>query len=256
MPTERLSMRRITAVADDALRCRGEHAGDRAGAGHRTEHGAGVSGPGDSGGDRLAAGRGCHRREPGGTAVRQCRRACRGALPRRARLGGVGARAQATRRQPDGSVGRISRGPPGGLRLQPVLPVVPRVRAAAVADDAPAARGRRQSCSSTTPASGCRSSIRATGEVRVAEIFVAVLGASNLHLCRGDLDADVAGLDRRPCAHVPLLWGGAASAGAGQSQERHQQGLVLRSGGEPQLCGDGGALRRRRPASPAETPAR
>src|SRR3954471_2184325 len=33
--------------------------------------------------------------------------------------------------------------PPGGLRLQPVLPIVPRVRAASVADDAPTAACRR-----------------------------------------------------------------------------------------------------------------
>ena len=76
------------------------------------------------------------------------------------------------------------------------------------------------------------------------------------HLCRGDVDADLAGLDRRPCAHVPLLWRGAASAGARQSQERHQQGLILRPRGEPQLRGDGGALRCRHSASPAESPAR
>ena len=94
-----------------------------------------------------------------------------------------------------------------------------------------------------------------TGEVRMAEIFVAVLGASNLTYAEATLDAVVTGLDRRPCAHVPLLWGSATSAGAGQPQERHQQGLVLRPGGEPQLCGDGGALQRRHPASPAETPA-
>src|SRR6202046_1026052 len=95
-------------VADDALRRWREHPSDWAGAGHRTEHGARVSGPGDSGGARLAVGRRRHRREPGGTAVRQRRRACRGALPRRARLAGTGTRTQTTWRQPAGTVGRIS----------------------------------------------------------------------------------------------------------------------------------------------------
>ena len=72
-----------------------------------------------------------------------------------------------------------------------------------------------------------------TGELRMAEIFVAVLGASSLTLCRGDVVADAAGLDRRSCPHVPLLRRGAPPAGAGQSQERRQQGLVLRSRGQP-----------------------
>ena len=97
---------------------------DRAGAGHHTEHGPGVPGPCGSGGDRLASGRGCNRREPDGAAVRQCWRAHRGALPRRARLGGVGAGAQASRREPDDFVGSGS--PSGRRRVQPFLPVVPR----------------------------------------------------------------------------------------------------------------------------------
>jgi hypothetical protein len=69
----------------------------------------------------------------------------------------------------------------------------------------------------------------ATGEVRDAEIFVAVLGGLELHLRRSDLDADAAGLDRGPCADVPLLWRRAASRRARQSQERRAQGVLLRS---------------------------
>ena len=43
-----------------------------------------------------------------------------------------------------------------------------------------------------------------TGEIRRAEIFVAVLGASSLHLRRGDLEPATAGLDRlaRPLLRV------------------------------------------------------
>ena len=46
---------------------------------------------------------------------------------------------------------------------------------------------------------------RHTGEIRQAQIFVAVLGCSELHLRRSDLDADAAGLARRPCAGAGVL---------------------------------------------------
>ena len=73
------------------------------------------------------------------------------------------------------------------------------------------------------------------------------------HLCRGDLDATVAGLDRRACAHVPLLRRRAETAGSRQSEERGQQGLVLRSRDQPHLRRDGGALFGRNPAGAAAT---
>nr|WP_249812042.1 MULTISPECIES: hypothetical protein [unclassified Bradyrhizobium] len=69
---------------------------------------------------------------------------------------------------------------------------------------------------------------RATGVVREAEIFVAVLGASNYTYAGGDLDAETGGLDRGPCPHVPLFWRGAAPCGPRQSEIRRPQGLVLR----------------------------
>jgi transposase len=49
---------------------------------------------------------------------------------------------------------------------------------------------------------------RLTGEARAAHIFVAVLGASHSHLCRGHLDRGPARLDWRPCAGLCLLWRG------------------------------------------------
>ena len=81
-----------------------------------------------------------------------------------------------------------------------------------------------------------------TGEVHPAEIFVAVTRRIQPDLCRGYLDPKAAGLDWRAHTHVPVLGGGSTLAGAGQSQERHPQGFILRPGGEPQLRHDGGAL--------------
>ncbi|MES0183064.1 hypothetical protein NKJ86_31500 [Mesorhizobium sp. M0025] len=46
---------------------------------------------------------------------------------------------------------------------------------------------------------------RKTGEIREAEIFLGVLGASSYTLRRGDLEPDLAGLDWLACAHVPLF---------------------------------------------------
>jgi transposase len=47
---------------------------------------------------------------------------------------------------------------------------------------------------------------RLTGEARAAHVFVAVLGASHSHLCRGHLDRGAARLDWRPRAGLRLLW--------------------------------------------------
>ena len=131
-------------VADDAFRGRCERAVDCPRTGYLAEHGAGLSRPRLGRGHRLAVGGRCDRREPDGAAVRQRRCAGRCAVPRRARLGSTGARAQAARRQSDGAVGRIPGDPPRGLRVQPFLPAVPRIRATAVANHASAACRRTQ----------------------------------------------------------------------------------------------------------------
>ena len=90
-----------------------------------------------------------------------------------------------------------------------------------------------------------------TGEIREAEIFVGVLGASNLTYAEADMDAGVAGLDRRPRAHVPLLRRCAEAAGSRQSEERGQQGLLLRPRDQPHLRRDGDALFGRHPSDAA-----
>ena len=88
------------------------------------------------------------------------------------------------------------------------------------AEHAPAPCRRRQGLRRLLRQEDRRSSIPHTGVVREAEIFVAVLGASSLTYRRGDLDPVAAGLDRRACAHVPLLRRRAAPGRARQPEVR------------------------------------
>jgi transposase len=63
-----------------------------------------------------------------------------------------------------------------------------------------------------------------TGELRHAQVFVAVLGASRLHLCRGHLDAGAAPVDRLPSAGLRVLrWGGAVVGPRQPAQWRFQR---------------------------------
>ena len=92
----------------------------------------------------------------------------------------------------------------------------------------------------------------ATGEMREAEIFVAVLGASNFTYAEATWTQalpDWIGAHVRMFrffGRVPRL------LVPGQSQERRAQGLVLRSRDQPQLRRDGGPLRRRHAPGTAE----
>ena len=97
---------------------------------------------------------------------------------------------------------------------------------------------------------------RLTGEIRMAQIFVAVLGRFELHLRQGDLDAGAARLDRRPCPRLRGDRRRARTPRAGQYEDRHRQGQLLRSSGQPNLCRDGGPLRNRHSAGAAEKAAR
>ena len=96
----------------------------------------------------------------------------------RAGLGVAGSRAEAAGRQSDGALGGIPRGSSGRVRLLALLRSVSRVRAPALAGDAPASCGRRQGVRRLLGQEGAIVDPD-TGEVREAEIFVAVLGASN-----------------------------------------------------------------------------
>ena len=126
-----------------------------------------------------------------------------------------------------------------------VLRSVPRVRAATFAGHASASRDKV-----FVAYSGKRVVIvhPGTGVVHDAELFVGVL-----HLCRGDVHADAAGLDRRACAHVPLLQRRAAADRAGQPQERRSQSLA---GDQSQLRHNGRPLWRRRASGASAKAAR
>ena len=141
-------------------------------------------------------------------------------------------------------------GSSGRLRLQPVLRSVPRVRAAPLAGDAPGPSGRRQGVRRLLRQEDRHRRSRHRRRARGGDLRRRA-GRLELHLCRGDLDPDAAGLDRRPCPHVPLLRRRAAPGRAGQSEVRRPQGLVLRPGDQPQLRHDGRPLRRRHPAGAA-----
>ena len=97
---------------------------------------------------------------------------------------------------------------------------------------------------------------RLTGKTRPAQIFVAVLGASNFTYAEASWTQALGRLDRRPHPRLRGDRRGAEAAGAGQRQSRGDQGLPLRAAGQPHLRRDGGALRHRDPAGPAAAAAR
>ena len=147
-------------------------------------------------------------------------------------------------------------GPSGRLRLL----------AGSATSSASSSAGCRRSCastmppatrsSSTTPARSSAIVDPATGVVREAEIFVAVLGASNLTYAEATWTQ---ALPDWIGAHVRLfrfLGGVPRLVVPDNLKSGRPQGLVLRSRAQPQLRHDGRALRRRRPAGPAAQAAR
>ena len=87
-----------------------------------------------------------------------------------------------------------------------------------------------------------------TGEARPAQVFVAVMGASNYDLRRGDLVAAPCRLDRLARAGHGLPGRRAGDRGAGQPEVGGAPGAPVRAAAEPHLPGMGRALRRGHPA--------
>lgn len=157
----------------------------------------------------------------------------------------------------DLSMGLKNRGnadaPEGGVSLrssrrlwpQPVVRPVPRLRAAAVADHEVSVDYFGKELSITSPL---------VGEIRTAEIFVAVLGGRTSPT-RKRSGRRYCWLDRPASAHVRLLRRLSALDRARQPEVRRQQWLLLRPGDQPRLWHDRvGVLpaRPRRPEDQAE----
>ena len=100
-----------------------------------------------------------------------------------------------------------------------------------------------------------------TGEVRPAQIFVAVMGASNYTYAEATLDPEPAGLDRRACPGARLHGRRAGAAGARQPEGRRRLAPTGTSPGStgptstwrritaPRSCRRGRASRATRPRS-------
>lgn len=66
-----------------------------------------------------------------------------------------------------------------------------------------------------------------TGEIRHAQLFVAILGASNYTFGLSHLDTAAIRLDRLPCARLRVHWGRDGNPGTRQPQVRRQASLLL-----------------------------
>ena len=93
-----------------------------------------------------------------------------------------------------------------------------------------------------------------TGEVRQAQVFVAVLGAKQLHLRRSHLDAEPVGLDSLACAGLRVLRWNKPACDPGQLEVRREQALLLRAGTESHLWRSGDPLWRGHPAGATVSP--
>jgi hypothetical protein len=151
-------------------------------------------------------------------------------------------RAQAQERDPGAALGGIPGGAPRGLRLQPVLRALPVLGGPAHADDAPAPRRRRADIRRLCrrDAAGGR---RHHGQGAAGPALRRSARGVELHLRRGDLDPEPAGLDRLTLPDAGLVRRRVRSDRVGQPEVRNHQGLLLRAGGQPDLRRHGGALR-------------
>ena len=148
------------------------------------------------------------------------------------------------------------RGPSRRLRLQPVLRAVPGVRAPAVADDAPDITSPATRSSSIIPARGSRSPIRSPARSAMAEIFVAVLGASNYTYAEATWTQTLPDWIGAHVRMFRVLRGSPRLLVPDNLKSGSQQAIVLRPRGQPHLRRDGHALQCRHAAGASAQAAR
>src|ERR1700680_4501432 len=141
-------------------------------------------------------------------------------------------------------------GAPDGFAYSWVLRPVPGWGGRAEADDAPDAYRRREAVRRfrRPHRRGRRWPDRRD---HPGADFCRRAGRVQLHLFRSGMEPEAAGLDRRAYPPLRLFWRRRPADGQRQSQGRHHQGLLLRAGGQPDLCRHGPALwHRHRPGAP------
>ena len=204
---------------------------------------------------RLAAARGADRRGARGDAVP----AAWAARPGGCRPSPTGRRSIASSAQ-----GRDAGAAVGGVPRRRI-PTATATAGSASSTGAGRAGWRRRCASTTSPASGCSSTTparrievidAATGEVRQAQLFVAVLGASNYTFAEATWTQSLPDWIGSHARALRLLRRRAGADRVRQPQVRRHQGLLLRAGGQPHLRRHGGALRHRRRAGAALQAAR
>ena len=171
---------------------------------------------------------------------RECWRRCscrprhpaRLAAQGRAGLDARPSRAAPSRRDADAAVGGIPAGGTRRLRLQPLVRALPGLGGPAVADHAAGRIRPASGCSSTTP--GRRSNCSTGAPARSGSPGLRRGdGRLQLHLRRGELDPDAAGLDRRARPGARLYRRRAGADRARQSKGRRHPRQLVRAGPQP-----------------------
>ena len=249
MPRPRLAMRKIRDVLRLALGEGLSPPPGRPGAGHPLHHGRRPPPPGRGGRAGLAAARGPRRRRPRGVAVPagRPRRPTPVRCPTSTSTGSC-----AAGRDPHAAVARIPPDPSRRLRLQPVLRPLPAFAPPPRRRHAPGAPRRREALR-RLPRPASPHLRRRTGAVAFeAELFVAVLGASNyLYAEAVCAPRSSLPLGDSPRARLRVPRGRPRDRGVRQPPLGGDQGPSLRARRERHLRRDGRPLRGGRHPDPS-----
>jgi hypothetical protein len=94
----------------------------------------------------------------------------------------------------------------------------------------------------------------ATGEVRVCQLFVAVLGASNYTYAEATFTQRLVDWIGSHGTYLHVLQRRHSADRFRQLEVGRYEGVLLRAGGEPHICRDGASLRHRSSSGPSAAP--